>query len=241
MGSSRPAAGGGRWVEVDPVRLARWLEGFRERHGGLAVRPPPGSPPDDGSSPGVLVVAGADGAIAELHPPPGAAGSSDLAGFLAGAGRPRRLGLLLARKSAAAVGVADGTGLTASKVDSWYVQSRTAAGGQSQQRFARRRANQATAAAGKAADIAARILLPTAGTLAALVTGGDRRTVEAILSDPRLAPLVRLRASRHLDVPTPNLAVLREAARRAGAVAVRYVDAAGGTAGYTGRVPRCEG
>ena len=31
--SSRPAAGGGRWVEVDPGRVARWVEGFTDRHG----------------------------------------------------------------------------------------------------------------------------------------------------------------------------------------------------------------
>ncbi|MFD0786276.1 M20/M25/M40 family metallo-hydrolase, partial [Micromonospora azadirachtae] len=31
--SSRPAAGGGRWVEIDPARTARWVEGFADRHG----------------------------------------------------------------------------------------------------------------------------------------------------------------------------------------------------------------
>ena len=41
-------------------------------------------------------------------------------------------------------GVAEGDRLVASKVDSYYVQGRTAAGGWSQQRFARRRENQAT-------------------------------------------------------------------------------------------------
>ena len=30
---SRPAAGGGRWVEVDPERLSRWVAGFAERQG----------------------------------------------------------------------------------------------------------------------------------------------------------------------------------------------------------------
>jgi hypothetical protein len=197
-------------VEVDPDRLPRWLDGFRQRHGALTAQ----------AADGVLVVTGADGAVARLHPPPGAAGGDDLAGFVAGARAPRRLGLLLARKAAAAVGIADGAVLTTSKVDSWYVQGRTAAGGQSQQRFARRRVNQASAAAGKAADIVARLLLPAAGELAAVVTGGDRATVESILADPRLAPLRPLRSERHLPVPTPNLAVLRGAVAAARAVGV---------------------
>jgi VLRF1 release factor-like protein len=198
-------------VEVDPARLPRWLDGFQERHGGLAA-----SPGDDG----VLVVTGEDGAVAELHPPPGATAGADLLAFVAAAQAPRRLGLLLARKSAAAVGIADGAELVVSKVDSWYVQGRTAAGGQSQQRFARRRVNQASAAAGKAADIAARLLLPAAAELAAVVTGGDRATVEAILADPRLGPVARLRHERHLPVPTPNLGVLRAAVAAARAVGI---------------------
>lgn len=197
-------------MEVDPARLPRWLDGFRERHGDFEVRV--------GAE--ALVVTGRDGVAAHLHPPPGAPLGSDLAAFVAHAAEPRRLGLLLARKGAAAFGVAFGDELERHKVDSWYVQSRTAAGGQSQQRFARRRANQAAAAAGKAADLAARILLPGADRLAALVTGGDRTTVERVLADPRLAPLRARRSPRHLPVPTPNLAVLRAAVAAARSVMI---------------------
>lgn len=202
-------------MEVDPARLPRWLAGFRERHGDLDVR----------VDAGALVVTGRDGASARLHPPPGAPLRGDLDEFVAHARAARTLGLLLARKGAAAVGVAFGEELERHKVDSWYVQSRTAAGGQSQQRFARRRANQAAAAAGKAADLAARVLLPVADTLAALVTGGDRSTVEKILSDPRLAPLRTRRVDRHLPVPTPNLAVLRAAVPAARAVVIHLPPA----------------
>src|SRR5690606_8874825 len=31
--NSRPAAGGGRWVDVDPRRVPRWIENFTARHG----------------------------------------------------------------------------------------------------------------------------------------------------------------------------------------------------------------
>jgi hypothetical protein len=199
---------------VDPARLARWLDGFAERHG---------SPETTGQDYGVRLV-GADGAIAECHAPPGAPPARDVPGFVASALAPRRIGLLLARQAAVAVGVAEGDKLLVTKVDSYYVQGRTAAGGWSQQRFARRRVNQAQAAAASAADHAARVLLPEAASLTALVTGGDRRTVEAVLADRRLAPLVALRSPYLLDVPEPRHAVLVEAARRARAVRILVRD-----------------
>ncbi|MBQ0906287.1 acVLRF1 family peptidyl-tRNA hydrolase [Micromonospora sp. U21] len=221
--SSRPAAGGGRWVEVDPARLGRWVEGFAERHG-----PPAVTTEEYG-----LLLTGPDGATAELHAPPGAAddlaappAGGDLPGFLAAAVAPRRIGLLLARKSAVAVGVAAGEDLVVSKVDSRYVQGRTAAGGWSQHRFARRRDNQAKAALGEAVELAVRLLLPQAGTLDAVVAGGDRRTVDGILADRRLAPLAALRADRLLDVPEPRHAVLVAAVTAARAVRVLVRDPA---------------
>jgi hypothetical protein len=207
---SRPAAGGGRWVDLAPGRLERWLAGFVARHG---------PPQVDVREYGVHLAA-PDGATAQWHRPPGARAAADLAGFVAAAEQSRRIGLLLARRGAVGVGVAEGDRLTVSKVDTHYVQGRTAAGGWSQQRFARRRENQARAAAGDAADLAARVLLPVAARLDALVTGGDRRTVDAILADPRLAPLAALRADRLLDVPEPRHAVLVDAVAAARAVRV---------------------
>jgi hypothetical protein len=213
--SGRPAAGGGRWVEVDPDRLARWLDGFAERHGAPVVSTVDG---------GVLELVAPDGSRAWCHPPPGAPVAEGQAGFVASAATPGRIGLLLARRGAVAVGVVDGSNLVASKVDSRYVQGRTAAGGWSQQRFARRRDNQARAAAQDAADVAAAILLPETPRLAALVTGGDRRAVDAVLADSRLAPVAALRVERFLDVPEPKLAVLQAAIRTARAVRIRLVD-----------------
>jgi len=199
--SARPAAGGGRWVDVAPARLPRWLATFAERHGAYDWA-------------GDTAVA-ADGATAELTLPAGVPGRAALAG------QPPRIGLLLARKGAVAVGVADGDKLVASKVDTHYVQGRTAAGGWSQQRFARRRDNQAKAAAADGAAIAARVLLPQVRTLAALVCGGDRAQVDTILAAPALAPLAALRAARLLDVPEPRHAVLVAAVAQARAVRIR--------------------
>jgi hypothetical protein len=218
--SGRPAAGGGRWVEVDPTRLPRWLAGFAERHGAGA-----GEPFADG-----LRLTSPDGTVAELYPPPGAPLPADLDDLVRQSAQPRRIGLLLARQGGVAVGIAYGTTLEVSKVDSRYVQGRTAAGGWSQHRFARRRENQAKAAAGEAAEIVARLLLPATSDLAALVTGGDRRAVEAVLADPRLAPLVALRSSRFLTVGDPKHATLAAAVAQARAVRIRLVDPATGPA-----------
>ncbi|MFE0590696.1 acVLRF1 family peptidyl-tRNA hydrolase [Micromonospora echinospora] len=211
---SWPAPGGGRWVEVEPARVTRWVEGFATRHG---------APATTGTPYGLLLTA-LDGATAELHAPPGAPAAPDVTGFAAAATAPRRIGLLLARKGGVAVGVADGDTLTVSKVDTRYVQGRTAAGGWSQQRFARRRDNQAKAVLGDAADLAVRLLLPEASTLTALVTGGDRRATDTVLADRRLAPLAALRADRHLDVPEPRHPVLLAAIPAARAVHVLVHD-----------------
>ena len=212
--TSRPAAGGGRWVEVDPTRVARWVEGFADRHG-----PPITTIQEYG-----LLLAAPDGATAELHTPPSAPASADVPGFVAAAAAPRRLGLLLARKGAVAVGVAAGEELVVSKVDTRYVQGRTAAGGWSQQRFARRRDNQAKAALADAVELAVRLLLPEAPTLAALFCGGDRRAVDTVLAERRLAPLAALRAERLLDVPEPRHAVLVGAIAAARAVRILVRD-----------------
>ncbi|MBG0563602.1 acVLRF1 family peptidyl-tRNA hydrolase [Actinoplanes aureus] len=202
----RAAAGGGKWVDVPPERLARWLENFATRHGAYTEE-------------GLTLIA-ADGASATLQPPPGAGPATTVAELISEARAPRRLGLLLARKGAVAVGVADGPELIASKVDTHYVQGRTAAGGWSQQRFARRRDNQAKAAAADGAGIVGRILLPEVRVIAALVTGGDRTAVDAILAAPQLAPLAALRTGRLLDVPEPRHAVLVTAVAAARAVPI---------------------
>jgi hypothetical protein len=162
-----------------------------------------------------LSVVAADGAVAEFEGP-----ATDLAQLIDEAVKPRRIGLLLARKGAVAVGIADGSELVVSKVDTHYVQGRTAAGGWSQQRFARRRDNQAKAAAADGAGIVARLLLPRVRTLTAVVAGGDRAAVDAILADPTLRPVAELRAERFLDVPEPRHAVLVAAIAQARAVRV---------------------
>ena len=196
--TSRPAAGGGRWVTVAPERLERWLAGFAERHG-------PTTSAYDGER---VVVTAADGARAEVEVPFGPLVGSDL---IAHVQADRRLGVLLVRLGGYACGVFDGPRLVASKVGSRQVHGRSAAGGQSQQRFARRREGQARVALQAAADTASRVLVPHAGSLDGLVVGGERTAVDGVLADQRLAALRPLVTGRLLDVPDPRQKVLESA------------------------------
>ena len=118
----------------------------------------------------------------------------------------------------------DGDRLVVSKVGSRQVHGRSAAGGWSQQRFARRREGQVRVALAAAADLAATLLVPVAATLDAVVLGGDRRSVDTVLADPRLAPLRPLVVPPLLDVPDPRKAVLDSAPARFRAVRIVLVD-----------------
>lgn len=192
-----------RVLTVPPERLEAWLAGFARRHGPTTHR----------AAPGAVVAEAADGAVASCavpFPPLRPVDDAPYGGLLAHAARDRRVGVLLVRRGGYAAGIFDGARLVTSKVGSRHVQGRTAAGGQSQQRFARRREKQAREAFEAAADVAARILLPHAAELDAVVTGGDRAAVDHVLADRRLAALARLRDPDlpQLAVPDPKRAVL---------------------------------
>jgi hypothetical protein len=141
---------------------------------------------------------------------------------------PARWGVLLVRKGGFAVAVLAGGEVEASKVGSRHVQGRTKAGGQSQQRFARRRDNQARAAYEAAAEHAARVL---SGPVRALVCGGDRQAVERVLADARLGRLAEVRVAPWLDVPDPRREVLDRAVADAMAVQVTVSEPPGGSHG----------
>jgi hypothetical protein len=211
-----PEAGGGRWVEVAPDRLARWVTTFAERHGTVTAEP------------GRLTITfrAADGAVAQCHPPfpPMAAPAGGtwpedpaaLAGLIAAhAAVDRTVGVFLVRLGGFAAGVFTGSPprLVSSKVGTRLVHGRSAAGGTSQHRFARRRENQATAAVAAAVDTAVRVLVPYAGRLDAVVLGGERKAMSGARADPRLRPVMKHAVDRFLTVPDPRLAVLRDTPR----------------------------
>ena len=221
-----PAAGGGRWVNVPPERLVSWIVTFTHRHG---------FGPVSGDAAGAAVTfAAADGAVAECHPPfpplrwTGAGDEGDPAAvaeaLVAHAVADRTVGVLLVRLGGYAVGVFTGSPprLVSSKTGSRPVHGRSAAGGWSQHRFARRRENQATTALRVAADAAAAIF--GARRLDELVLGGDKRSIAGIRGDPRLAPYLALATDRFLTVPDPRLAVLTEIPSSFLAIRIRLTE-----------------
>jgi hypothetical protein len=194
---------------IPPERLGRWLDRFVSEHD---VRPAAVEATSAG-----LVLTGSDGTRAEVaapFPPMRVRDGVPYHGLLEHAARPRVIGVLLVRKGGYAAGVFAGTELVASKVGSRLVQGRSAAGGWSQQRFARRREGQAREAYAAAADTAVRILLPELTRLDAVVTGGDRPALAAVLADPRLAGVRRLVVDAVLEVVDPRHAVLLETPKR---------------------------
>ena len=208
--ASTPAAGGGRWVSVAPERLDRWIAGFEARHGAVTRT----------ATREQVLLQGADGARAECEVP-----FPPLTGDLTEhAGRDRRVGVLLVRLGGYAAGVFERERLVASKVGSRQVHGRSAAGGQSQQRFARRREGQVRVALAAAADNVVRVLVPEASRLDAVVTGGDRAAVDEVLADGRLDPIRPLVTGRLLDVPDPRLKVLQATPELFRAVRIRVVD-----------------
>jgi peptide subunit release factor 1 (eRF1) len=142
--------------------------------------------------------------------------------------RERVVGVLLARLGAYAAGVFEGERLLASKVGTRLVHGRSSAGGRSQHRFARRRELQAAQALEAAADNAAAVLLPRLPQLESVVLGGDRRAIDRLRKDRRLAPLFALATVRFLAVPDPRLAVLQATPAMYRALRVRLLEPLGG-------------
>ena len=193
----------GRSVLVASGRLPRWFANFSTRHG----------PAEYAVQAGRLVCRALDGAVAEAALPFGGkyAADPDVESFQEAVEAPIRWGLLLVRKGGFALAALDGATINGSKVGQRHVQGRTKAGGQSQQRFARRRENQARVAYEAAAEHAHQVLVVASGPLEALVCGGDRQAVDAVLSDPRLRRLAAVRTGPWLAVPDPRRSVLDQA------------------------------
>jgi hypothetical protein len=197
-------------VSVPAERVVRWAANFETRHGATAydVR--------DGALEGTA----ADGSRFTARLPFDTAyqGPSEPVGLAVAVAPPGRWGVLLVRKGGFAVARMAGEAIAEHKIGQRHVQGRTKAGGQSQQRFARRRDNQARQAYEAAADHAARILRP-----GPLVTGGDHAAVDEVLADPRLRGLTVV--GPWLAVADPKRAVLDQAVRDAMSVRVEVTNA----------------
>lgn len=189
-----------RVVLVAAERLSGWLARFEARHGPVSTT----------GTDAVLTLSAPDGAqaVVEVPFPPLTAGR-DPGSLVEHALVERTVGAVLVRRGGYAVGWFTGRRLVGSKVGTAYVQGTTKAGGWSQQRYARRRANQTREAYAEAAEVAATLLLPHLAGLTAVVGGGDTAGVHAVLADPRLTGLRTLLQPRVLPTPDPRLRVLQ--------------------------------
>jgi hypothetical protein len=221
------AGAGARWLDITAERFPGWISSFARRHG------------DSGAlritlTDGPVAFTAQDGAVAECHPPypesfaapPGTvspAGAVEL--IAAHAQLPRSVGVLLVRLGGYAAGLFTGYPpvLADSKVGSRLVHGRSAAGGWSQHRFARRREKQASEAMGAAAD-AAVMVFGRGPRLDAVVLGGDKRAAAELRGDPRLAPYLALATERFITVPDPKRAVLERSPALFTAVRIRLTE-----------------
>jgi hypothetical protein len=199
-------------VGVPLRRLPGWIEGFATRHGAWEAT--------TSADPVGWSVVAADSAPAQVVVPAWLASAATVPFD------PQRLaelaphfGVLLLRRAGYAVAAFEGSVLVDKKVGTRHIHGRTAAGGWSQQRYARRRDNQADEIVGSAAEHANRIL-GARPDLQFLVTGGDRPLLNAALRslDPRLAALP---IGAHLGVGTPDARMLAVIPDRVLAVQIR--------------------
>lgn len=202
-------------VFVPVARISRWVGNFADGHGATeyAVRD------------GALVGEASDGSrfTASLPFDRVYRGAPEVTELLTHANPPQDWGVLLVRKGGFAIARLEQNRIVESKVGQRHVQGRTKAGGQSQQRFARRRDNQARQAYEAAADHAARILEPLGRGW--LVCGGDHAAVNAVLDDRRLAHLKGQVVGPWLAVPDPRRGVLEAAIADATSVRIDVVNA----------------
>ncbi len=191
------------------ARVVRWFDNFATRHGAVELS----------VADGALTAVATDGSSAAAWLPFDAAyaGPAEVAAYVSAVRAPDRWGVLLVRKGGFAVARLEGERVTAHKVGQRHVQGRTKAGGQSQQRFARRRENQARTAYEAAVTHAVRIL---DGGVDVLVTGGDQPAIDQCLTDPGLARLVGRVDTRRLTTPDPRRTVLDQAVADAASVAI---------------------
>lgn len=247
------AGSGAKWLDVSAERFPGWISSFARRHGESAplgadlaggpvtfaaadgsvaeCHPPFGesfawpvhSRPSAGQAPGGY--GGSPPRETTAVPPENIGPEQAAAAIAAHAQLPRTVGVLLVRLGGYAAGVFAGypPELADAKVGSRLVHGRSAAGGWSQHRFARRREKQASEALEAAAGTALAVF-GRGPKLDAVVLGGDKRAVAELRGDPRLAPYLALATERFLTVPDPKRVVLEGTPKLFTAVRIRITE-----------------
>jgi Actinobacteria/chloroflexi VLRF1 release factor len=205
-----------RTVPVPWRRLPGWMERYDARHPGT----------EWAFTPTVVSASSPDGSSAGFDVPLAPLDDVSRSGLVDHLGRDWRIGIVLVRRGGFAVARLVGASVAEAKVGRRHVQGRTKAGGWSQQRFARRRDNQARVAFEAAGGYVQALLGPHAGALALLVTGGDRAAVDSVLELPELKALRQVPRRELAGLPDPTRSVLDRAVEQVRSVDVRVVDTA---------------
>lgn len=204
-------------LELSPSRLPRWWNRFQDDHPNVEIT----------YRDGEVVLTSTNGSIARFRGwYPVAQDVDPLPALLA---RPATVGVILLRRGGYSLGCFtsfdhDGGGAIASHTSGRrYVQGRTSAGGWSQQRFARRRDNQAQELAqhvvGKAVHVLQPVLTHPDG--AGLIVGGDTHLIDTVIAHPRVRAVKTLVRREFFDIPSPRFAVLQTIHARAQTVEVQ--------------------
>ena len=203
-----------RTVAVPWDRLAGWVTRFEARHPETrwVVRPDR------------VTAQSADGTRLAWQLPIEPLDDPTMTGALAHVSRPWVIGVVLVRRGGFAVARLVGPEIVESKVGRRHVQGRSKAGGWSQQRFARRRDNQARAAFDAAAEHTARVLGPHVGDLRQIAVGGDRQAVDAVFDQRELAALAAVPRRWIGAVADPKRSVLLDAVQAARSVSIQITD-----------------
>jgi peptide subunit release factor 1 (eRF1) len=118
--------------------------------------------------------------------------------------RDRVVAAVLVRLGGFAVGVFEGERLVASKVGTRFVKGRHKKGGSSSGRFRRRREEQARSLIDAAVETTVHVLEPWRERIEFVAFGGDRRAVDQLLEDARLAWLAEKRVPRFFTTEDPR-------------------------------------
>ncbi len=141
------------------------------------------------------------------------------------------IAVLMVRRAGYAVAVLRGDQKVQAKVGKRHIHGRTAAGGWSQQRYARRRANQADEIVAATAAAFESVVGAYAGELAVLVTGGERsllasarELIDLSRTDRALSAVLAGLPEVHLGIGTPTADVLAGVPDRVLAVRIHLDD-----------------
>ncbi|WP_231645028.1 acVLRF1 family peptidyl-tRNA hydrolase [Sciscionella sediminilitoris] len=205
-------------IRVARPRVRGWFERFTAGHGGAEYTV---------TTARSVRVTAVDGSYAQVPVPYGPLGEAErtepglvLDPLLAHLGRPRRIGLVLVRSRAHSLGIAEDGIVRRSSTDRHYVQGRTAAGGWSQQRFARRRAGQAKASLRAVAEDIRRVLVPELDRLDAVILAGDRSCLDLLAGWESLRGVFALAEPWRPQIGEPRRELLEEVARAATGVEI---------------------